>query len=111
MKALVMPKRLTPEEKIELLEKEQAATQAAAKKKLDQIKAKLQNEKAKVATAARKEDTHIKIVNGALSFTFFEHHPELAKRYREWISNSSEPEATKEKILSRLSEQELLREL
>jgi len=68
-----MPKRLSPEEKIALLEKEQAAAQAAAKKKLDQIKAKLQNEKAKVATASRKKDTRRKVIAGALALKHMEH--------------------------------------
>ena len=94
--------RKTPQQKIADLKKKEAEVKAKQKKQLDQIKAQLQNENAKIAVAKRKEDTHCKVVNGALSFAFFQNHPELSTRYIEWIKNSSESQETKEKILARL---------
>lgn len=105
MPSKMKKQRRTPEQIVEDLQNKKMAAAAAAKKKSSQLQAQIRDAKAKIAEKDRKEDTHIKVVNGALAFTFFKHHPELAKQYTDWVNNSSEPAATIEKIISRLPEQ------
>ena len=93
--------RKTPEQKIAELKKKEAEVKAQQKKKLDQIKAQLQNENAKIATAARKKDTRRKVIAGALALKHMEHDPAFAETMRKLIQDNVE----------RPEDQELLREL
>lgn len=93
--------RKTPEQKIADLKKKEAEIKAQQKKKLDQIKAQLQNENAKIATAARKKDTRRKVIAGALAIKHMEHDPAFAETMRKLIQDNVE----------RPEDKELLREL
>lgn len=92
---------MTPDEKLEALKKKEAEIRAQQKKKLDQIKAKMQNEKAKIATTNRKKDTRRKVIAGALALKHMEHDPAFAETMRKLIREQ----------VDRPEDQELLREL
>lgn len=85
-----MPKRQTPEEKIAALQKKEQEIKAKQKKQLDQLKAQMQNEKAKIATANRKKDTRRKVIAGALALKHMEHDPAFAETMRKLIQDNVE---------------------
>ena len=93
--------RRTPEQKIAELKKKEAEVKAQQKKKLDRIKAQLQNESAKIATATRKKDTRRKVIAGALALKHMEHDPAFAETMRKLIQDNVE----------RPEDRELLKEL
>lgn len=94
--------RRTPEQVIEDLKKKQKVAEEAAKKKKAQLQAQIKNQQAKIATAARKEDTHCKVVAGALAIANCAHDPEFSAKFKKLIQESTEQNETKEKILARL---------
>ena len=93
--------RRTPEQKIAELKKKEAEVKAQQKKKLDRIKAQLQNESAKIATGTRKKDTRRKVIAGALALKHMEHDPAFAETMRKLIQDNVE----------RPEDRELLKEL
>ena len=96
-------KRRTPEQILADLEAKKREAEEIAKKKQDQLNAQIRDTRAKMSEKKRKEDTHLKVVNGALCFAFFENNPHLAKQYLEWVRNSGEAEETKAKLCERIT--------
>ena len=94
--------RRTPEQVIENLKAKQKAADETAKKRKSQLQAQIKNQQAKLATAARKEDTHCKIVVGALAIAHCSYDSEFAATLKKLIAESAETPETKQKILARL---------
>jgi len=94
--------RRSPDQVIADLKSKQAAVAEAAKVKARQLQAQIKAQEAKLATARRKEDTHCKVVAGALAIANCAHDHEFKAKLIKLIQESSEAPETKEKILSRL---------
>ncbi|MCB1754333.1 MAG: mobilization protein [Gammaproteobacteria bacterium] len=89
-----MPRK-TPQQKIAELKQKQEAEKEKAKKKLDQIKAQIANENAKLAATARKQDTRRKVIAGALALKHMELDPAFADTMRKLLDEQIEREEDK----------------
>ncbi len=94
--------RRTPEQIIADLEEKQQLADKIAKKKKAQLQAQIKNQKAKLTTAQRAEDTHCKVVAGALAIANCAYDPDFSAKLKKLIEESNEQPETKEKILARL---------
>ncbi len=89
-----MPRK-TPAEKIAELRKKQEAEKLRAKKKLDQIKAQIANENAKITSANRRQDTRRKVIAGALALKHMEFDTAFADTMRKLLDEQIEREEDK----------------